>query len=47
MVIFFCVLIVIFIALLGDESLKGEKFWIFVTIWILIFFVMVLTVPSV
>lgn len=44
--IFFCVLIIVFIALLLDEDLKQERFYIFGIILALIFLVTVLTIPS-
>lgn len=46
LVIFFCVLIIVFIALLLDEDLKQERIYIFGIILALIFLVTVLTIPS-
>lgn len=46
LVIFFCVLIIVFIALLLDEDLKQERIYIFGIILALIFLVTVLTMPS-
>lgn len=43
---FFCVLIIVFIALLLDEDLKQERIYIFGIILALIFLVTVLTMPS-
>ena len=42
--IFFCVLIIIFVALLMGEDLKQDRFWIFGTILTLILIVTLLTI---
>lgn len=46
LVIFFCVLIIVFVVLLLDEDLKQERIYIFGIILALIFLVTVLTMPS-
>ena len=43
-IIFFCVLIIIFVALLMDEDLKQDRFWIFGTILALILMVVLLSI---